>query len=867
MILKSTTSKWILLAILVTAAVNSGVSKGHWSDHYKSPNQVPDSLAIPIAISPTRPFLSLSGKWNATSSPEPLAVPVQVPGFYDFEGEVTFSRSFQLDSSFVDHRLTLVARGINNRCRVFLNDQFLMSHIGGHTPFSIILPKETVVVPGRNELRIVVDNTLLPRTTLPGRFSPGLAKNYGGIFRDIYILGLPSLHFESIAVKVQLGDSLESCQLLLNTKLRDEIGALAVDQSEVDVSFNVVDMAGQPLSQTVRQKIRLNGILTEIKTQIPLQEFNLWSPENPSLYQIEASLGDPRQPGDQKAVVFGIRRLTYDSNTLSLNNRPFILRGINWHEDYGQMGQIANREEVEREVSLIKQLGANSVRVVGMPPEPYFVEVCAREGLFVFLECPLSFVPRERLNQTGFQEVVGNYYREMLGAFATYPNIAGWGIGIDLQLDHSDFADNMKKLISERSGAPIYVVRHVQELSKSSDGVDLVFYDFTEHRPELPAHARQHSIPIVSVGYALQHIKLPDTELDNFQGAAKGMGEIDIQEQQAYKLNRTLGYLLTEPQPLHIFVSSLADWQTNRPQAKNSPTVSSYLNMDGLFDIHRQKRIAATMVESAFFEAQSKNMSTTLPAASRPNVYLVAGLVVILVFLFNFNRSRRFRANIKRIFGHPHGFYIELRENRKTSGYHTLVLSLVTVVSLAVIFSSILYNYRESFLFQILLELLIVSPSVTEGIIWLTWNPTASLLILAGLLYLFFLLIVLLLKIMSTIFGRPLPISQFFATVFWVTANFLCLLPLVPIYYRVLNQVDWAVVVLGIFFISVVWALARFFRAIKVVLFLTFFRTLLLTVFLAGLTIGGFSWYYDTKLALFDYLPMYWLVLQKQLGL
>ncbi|HEX9652604.1 MAG TPA: hypothetical protein VGA99_02740, partial [bacterium] len=146
--------------------------------------------------SSTRGVISLNGVWEARKSGEHGWNSISVPGAYEFEGEVEFRRIFSLDSSVAGKAIKLVALGVNNRCSVIINNSFVGSHSGGQTSFTIDIPPEKLRPDSPNEIRITVDNTLLPRASLPLRHSANAPCNYGGIFRDIFLIALPSTGIE-----------------------------------------------------------------------------------------------------------------------------------------------------------------------------------------------------------------------------------------------------------------------------------------------------------------------------------------------------------------------------------------------------------------------------------------------------------------------------------------------------------------------------------------------------------------------------------------------------------------------------------------------------------------------------------------------
>jgi hypothetical protein len=306
-----------------------------------------------------------------------------------------------------------------------------------------------------------------------------------------------------------------------------------------------------------------------------------------------------------------------------------------------------------------------------------------------------------------------------------------------------------------------------------------------------------------------------------------------------------------------FFIHTFADWQEARPNSFFGAAGDGFLNKSGIVDFDREERIAYDAVKSIFKNNRLLKISASSHQPPNPNIYPVAGLTLILFFLFNFQRSRRLRGHLRRIFLYPHGFYVELAEKRKTSALHTFLISLTVCSVLSIISSSILFNYRNDFIFNEILNLLIGSVDLKFKLIWLIWRPAWFLIVSTLVFYLAFAFLTLVLRITSFVLGQNLPFGQFFTLVFWSSANFIWLLPIVPIYFRIISQTSWAVPAILVLFLFVLWACWRLLRGLQVVYSLSFPKVGILTIILFAVILGGIGWHYNVEYALFDYVPIY----------
>ena len=145
--------------------------------------------------------MDLAGSWNYSIEGGPSGE-VRIPSAYDFVGKVMFERTFEVTADQIEqYDFQFVMVGTNYNSEVSLNGDFITSHLGGHTSFAQSIPRN-VLQPGReNVVRVLVDNQLDSRKTLPLRSQVWGWRNYGGILRDVFILGTPKLFIRDLTLR------------------------------------------------------------------------------------------------------------------------------------------------------------------------------------------------------------------------------------------------------------------------------------------------------------------------------------------------------------------------------------------------------------------------------------------------------------------------------------------------------------------------------------------------------------------------------------------------------------------------------------------------------------------------------------------
>ena len=110
-----------------------------------------------------------------------------------------------------------------------------------------------------------------------------------------------------------------------------------------------------------------------------------WSDERPRLYAGEIVAGQERI-----AVRIGFRSVAVVDGVLTVNGAPILLRGVNRHEWDPRTGRTLTPETMLADVLAMKRHNVNAVRTSHYPPDPRFLDLCDRHGLWVIDECDVE---------------------------------------------------------------------------------------------------------------------------------------------------------------------------------------------------------------------------------------------------------------------------------------------------------------------------------------------------------------------------------------------------------------------------------------------------------------------------------------------
>ena len=152
---------------------------------------------------------------------------------------------------------------------------------------------------------------------------------------------------------------------------------------------------------------------------------HLWSPDDPYLYRIVTTIRDKEgNVLDETISPLGLRWFKFDAATgFFLNGKPLKLIGANRHQDYPGMANAVPDAIHENDMKLLKDMGANFIRISHYPQDPSVLEACDRLGILASIEIPIV----NRITQSPeFTQNCENMQREMIAQNFNHPCIVIW---------------------------------------------------------------------------------------------------------------------------------------------------------------------------------------------------------------------------------------------------------------------------------------------------------------------------------------------------------------------------------------------------------------------------------------------------------
>ena len=346
-----------------------------------------------------------------------------------FRGTCIYEKSFNKPDYNTDECVYLQFHGVNASAKVILNGTEVCTHDNGYSTFR---KDVTALLKDENELRVEVDNSVNDRVY------PQMADFtfYGGIYRDVELLTVTAEHFDL--------DYYGGPGIKYVTEVAGKDATV-----KVDTYTNVTDLETAGLEVEIVLKDADGNIVASAKgssISLDIANVRLWDGvADPYLYQLTAQLKRGDVVVDEIGCNVGVRTFYVDPEKgFFLNGRSYPLHGVSRHQDWKGIGNAISYEHMDMDMDLIREVGANTIRLAHYQHNQYYYDLCDKYGMVVWAEIPYisRHLPNAREN-TFFQ------MRELIIQNYNHPCIMMWGLSneITIKVTHkADMLDNHHKL-------------------------------------------------------------------------------------------------------------------------------------------------------------------------------------------------------------------------------------------------------------------------------------------------------------------------------------------------------------------------------------------------------------------------------------
>ena len=198
-----------------------------------------------------------------------------------------------------------------------------------------------------------------------------------GIFRDVELIGVPKDGINDYKVIADLDDEYKNGIFKVEAFLRTT--------KEVNVTFELVDAGENTVfTKTVVAK-EGKACIDEV-----IADVNHWTAETPYLYKLFMTVEDDGQIVEVIPQNIGFRNIRLNGETFLVNGVAIKFKGVNRHDYSPQNGRVVSREEIEKDIILMKQFNINAIRTSHYPNSYYLYDLCDEYGMYLIAETDLE---------------------------------------------------------------------------------------------------------------------------------------------------------------------------------------------------------------------------------------------------------------------------------------------------------------------------------------------------------------------------------------------------------------------------------------------------------------------------------------------
>jgi len=314
----------------------------------------------------------------------------------------------------------LYFEGVNISSDIYVNGKLAGSHAGGYVGFNVditdFLKKGKV-----NTILVRVDNSINPNV-IPSQKSDFFI--YGGITRDVWLNVLPQDHLNNVLISTpDVSAESASTEIVIN------INKTSSGKDNIDGEIIIYDPNGE---KTVSAKIdaQIKQGMNKLKIDLPeLKQPKLWNTDDPNLYTVEITINTDRS-SDKITESFGYRWFEFEKNgPFFLNGKRLLLRGTHRHEEWAGLGNALPNSLHRKDIEMIKEMGANFVRLAHYPQDPEIYRACDELGLLVWDELPWC---RGGMGTDVWKSNTKRLLNEQIIQNFNHPSIILWSLGNEL---------------------------------------------------------------------------------------------------------------------------------------------------------------------------------------------------------------------------------------------------------------------------------------------------------------------------------------------------------------------------------------------------------------------------------------------------
>ncbi len=395
----------------------------------------------------------LGGVWDVWRTDKNIAAywqPVRMPHCFNtrdsvdpdepyYTGPGWYRTRLKLANPFPDGRTLLHFEAAGQKSSVFIYLDKIGEHFGGYDEFVVDITDAASSALEDPNMKGEVPVAVLCDNSRDLDLSPSSLSDFirvGGLYRPVNLVYAPAVSLERVHIDAVVRPG-KRARGSVKARLYNP-GAL---HDDLKIVVRIFSPAGHMI-HSASPRIPVWDGMRELAA-FDVREPELWSPADPSRYRCEVTLSS-RHGAMTVGERFGFRHFEFVTHgPFKLNGERLLLRGTQRHHDHALIGAAMPDELIRKEMQMIKDMGANFIRLAHYQQSRSVLELCDELGLLVWEEIPWC---RGGLGGASYQQHVREMLSAMIDQHYNHPSIILWSLGNEIDLP-GDFPEYDKEKI------------------------------------------------------------------------------------------------------------------------------------------------------------------------------------------------------------------------------------------------------------------------------------------------------------------------------------------------------------------------------------------------------------------------------------
>jgi len=435
----------VLVAILKLNAQNINTSATNFNKGWQFVKDIDTTKSI-TSLSAATPGTI---KWVDVSLPHTAHIEPVNKVVEQWQGTCYYRKSFIIPAADKGKHIAIQFDGAMHEADVFLNGKHIYKHLGGFLPFYIDISNSAKI--GSANIILIKLNNQDSKVIPPAKPMKDLDFNYyGGIYRNVYLIVKDKLHISNAVQANRVAGG----GILLHDEDVSDAAARIVVKTDIDndnhlpqkanVKITLLDDRGVSVASVISPNLTINAnSFGAAEQSLTVTDPKLWSPANPYLYHLKVQVLHNGQVVDEQTVRTGIKTIRFAADGFYLNNKKFVIRGTNRHQEYPYIGYALSDNAQYRDAYKIKSAGFNFVRCSHYPPSPAYLDACDELGIMVMDATPgWQYFGNAEFQANSYQNI-----REMVRRDRNHASVVLWEASLNETDMSKAYMDSASRIV------------------------------------------------------------------------------------------------------------------------------------------------------------------------------------------------------------------------------------------------------------------------------------------------------------------------------------------------------------------------------------------------------------------------------------